>query len=116
MKTSLKRNICEIPPYTRNKDIEDLHDRRKEFVSDALEYACRFWTHHVSLASKTGEGVSLMLELLKDFFEHQFLFWIEILSILEVLGIAIYSLRGVREWLPQIVSTLQKIELVDLML
>jgi hypothetical protein len=102
MKKRLKRNICEIPPYTMNRDVEDLHARRKEVVSDALEYACRFWTHHVSLASKTGEGVGLMLELLKDFFKHRFLLWIEVLIILEDLGTATYSLQRVREWVESV--------------
>jgi hypothetical protein len=95
-----------------NRDFEDLPARRKEFVCDALEYACRFWMHHVSLASKTGEGMILMLDLLKDFFEQRFIFWIEILSILEDLGIASYSLRDVQEWL-QDVSTVQQIKLAD---
>jgi hypothetical protein len=112
MKKRLRRNICKIPPYTMNRDFEDLHVRRKEFVCDALEYACRFWTHHVSLASKTGEGVSFMLDWLKDFFEHRFIFWIEILIILEDLGVAVYSLRDVQEWL-QSVSTVQQIKLAD---
>jgi hypothetical protein len=112
MEKSLKRNVCEIPAYAMNTDIEDLHDRRKEFVGDALEYVCRFWAHHVSLASKTGQGIGLMLELLKDFFEHRFLFWIEILSISEDLGIATHSIRDVQEWL-QSVSPFQQIKLAD---
>jgi hypothetical protein len=106
MKKSLKKNICAIPPYTMNKDVEDLHARRKKVVGIALDYACRFWTHHVSLASKTGEDICSMLDLIQDFFEHRFLFWVEILSISMDLGIAIYSLRRVQEWL-QSVSTIQ---------
>jgi hypothetical protein len=108
MKKSLKKNICRIPPYAMNRDVEDLHSRRKEFISDALEYACRFWTHHISLGSKTGEDIGPMLVLLQDFFEHQFLFWIEVLSILEDLGITIYSLRRVQEWLRNVSSLQQK--------
>jgi hypothetical protein len=105
MKKSLKRNICEIPPYAMNKDVEDLHDRRKRFVSDALEYACQFWTDHISLASKTGEDIELMLDLLKEFFKDRFLLWIEVLSILEDLGITVYSLRRVQEWLKSVSTT-----------
>jgi hypothetical protein len=108
MKKSLKKNICGIPLYAMNKDVEDLDDRRKEHIGEALEYACRFWTHHVSLASKTGEEIGPMLDLLQDFFEHRFLFWIEVLSILEDLGTAMYSLRRLQEWL-QHVSRLQQI-------
>jgi hypothetical protein len=99
MKRSLKKNICGIPPYAMNKDVEDLDVRRKEFVGDALEYACRFWTHHVSLASKTGEDIGPMVDLLQDFFQHRFLLWVEVLSILGDLGIAIYSIQRVQEWL-----------------
>jgi hypothetical protein len=105
MKKSLKRNICEIPPYTMNRDVEDLHARRKKVVSGALEYACLFWTHHFSLASKTGEDIDLMHDLLKDFFKNRFLFWIEVLVILEDLGIAIYSIQRVQEWLRSVSTT-----------
>jgi hypothetical protein len=108
MKKSLKKNICRIPPYTMNEDVKDFHARRKAFISDALEYACRFWTHHVSLASKTDEEIGLMLNLLQDFFDHRVLFWIEVLIILGDLGIAIYSMRRVQEWLLN-VSRLQQI-------
>jgi hypothetical protein len=105
MKKSLKRNICDIPPYAMNRDVEDLDVRRKRFVSGALEYACRFWTDHISLASKTGEDIELMLDLLKEFFKDRFLLWIEVVSILEDLGITIYSLQRVQGWV-QSMSTI----------
>jgi hypothetical protein len=100
----LKKNICAIPPYTMNRDVEDLNARQKESVGDSLEYACRFWTDHISLASKTGEGIDPILYLLEDFFEHRFIFifWIETLSILGVLGTAIYSLQRVQDWLQSV--------------
>jgi hypothetical protein len=82
-----------------NKDVEDLHSRRKEFIGDSLEYACRFWTHHVSLVSETGEDIVRMLDSLQDFFKNRFIFWVEILSVLEDLKIAIQSLQRLQEWL-----------------
>jgi hypothetical protein len=84
-----------------NEDVEDLPAQREKFVGGALEYACRFWTHHI-LASKTGEDIDLKLDLLQDFFENRSLFWIEILSILGDLGIASYSVQRVQEWLKSV--------------
>jgi hypothetical protein len=98
MNRSLKKNICGLPPYSMNKDIEDLDARREQYIGGGLEYACRSWAKHLQSASRGGDDVSHVVELLECFFKHHLLSWLEVLSIVGDMRCAIYSLRDVRGW------------------
>ena len=95
----IKANICDLPRYVMNKDVEDLAARRKEHIDGALEYGCRFWAKHLRLACRTGEDVVKILERLRRFMERQLLRWLEVLSIVGDLRVAVYSLDDVKAWL-----------------
>ena len=82
-----------------NADVVDLTARRKQRIGDAVEYACWFWTDHLSLASKAGEYVDLILHPLKEFFENHVLLWVEIFSVADSLGDVVYSICRVQQWL-----------------
>lgn len=82
MKKRLKRNICDLPPYAMNDEVEDLESRRDLNIDEALEYACKYWGKHLELAVETEEeDVVTLLELLKDFAEMRFLWWLEVMSV-----------------------------------
>jgi NACHT domain len=99
MNTSLKRNICQIPRYAMNAEVDDLDGRRKAYIGDALEYGCRSWAKHLRLASRDGDNVGLVVESLKEFFERHLLEWLEVLSIVGDFRYAVYSLCDVAAWL-----------------
>jgi hypothetical protein len=98
MNVSLKKNICGLPPYTMNKDIEDLDARREKYIGSGLEYACRSWAKHLQSASRDGDDVRHVVELLECFFKHHLLSWLEVLSIGGDMRCAIYSILDVRGW------------------
>jgi hypothetical protein len=98
MKASLKKNICDLPPYVMNEDIDDLDARREKHIGRGLEYACRSWANHLRFASSDGDDVEHAVELVDYFFKHQLLSWLEVLSIVGDMRCAVYSLRDVKCW------------------
>jgi hypothetical protein len=70
MKASLKKNICDVPPYVRNEDIDDLDARREKYIGSGLEYACRSWANHLRFASSDGDDVQHVVKLVEYFFKH----------------------------------------------
>jgi NACHT domain len=100
MNASLKKNICALPRYAMNADIEDLYKRREKYIGGGLEYGCRSWAKHLGLASRDddSDNVGDVVECLKDFFERHLLAWLEVLSIVGDLRSAVYSLHDVIAW------------------
>ena len=70
----LKRNMCSIPDYALNSEVEDLSKRiERSGICGALEYACRSWYKHLTVTEhKTLDVVSA----LHDFLEDKFIFWL----------------------------------------
>jgi len=95
-------NICKLEDSRlANDNVEDLPLRIKENISDALQYSSLHWSNHVCFTPDTGDR--RVWESLRKFFEGPYaLFWIEVLSILEMLRIGVPSLR-------KVISTLVKV-------
>ena len=103
MGKSLKRNICSVPDYALNPEVADLQERIKESgIRGGLEYACRSW--HTHLQAKTDQ-IANLIPALRDFLEEKFLFWLEVLSVLGVVGDAARALNATMEWLDEVCST-----------
>lgn len=94
MKRNLKRNICDLPPYTVNKDITS--KVKDASVSYALEYACRFWVKHLCYTKKSSD---LLLDSIRDFLKSYQIFWFEVMSLVGDLGRVVYSLKELQTWL-----------------
>lgn len=99
MVARLKRNPCNLPQYEMNADVSDLRERRKEFLGDDLEYACRFWANHLACSSTATEYVQQILLLLRTLFERKLLAWLEVLSLMGEARAAVESLLAVKSWL-----------------
>jgi hypothetical protein len=99
MNISLKKNICQLPRYSINAEVDDLYAHRNEYIGDGLEYGCRSWAKHLRLASKDGDNVRDVVGSLKVFFDLHLLEWLEVLSIVGDLHCAVYSLHDVMAWL-----------------
>jgi hypothetical protein len=102
MKLKLKRNICDLPCYATNAEVEDLCKRRSERIGESLEYACSSWAQHLSQASRSTEALATVVELMNDFMCYHFMSWLEVLSIAGMLRTAVYSLRDAKAWLDQV--------------
>ena len=100
MDKSLKKNMCSIPDYALNSEVEDLPQRIKDGgIQGALEYACRSWYKHLIV---TGHQVVDVVSALCHFLEHKFLFWLEVLSVLGTLGDAACALAETIKWLDEV--------------
>jgi hypothetical protein len=93
MVTGLKFNICQLESsYKRNSDIPDLGERVNAFISLHLIYSCLYWTNHLAAAHK-GELETQLREFLLG---PNVLYWIEVLSLIGKLQLALSSARELR--------------------
>jgi len=93
MVEQLRFNICGLEDSRlANVDVKDLASRIKENISDALQYSSLYWSNHLCFSPDIGER--RVLDKLRKFFEGPYaLFWVEVLSIMGMLGIGVPSLR-----------------------
>jgi hypothetical protein len=92
MCTGLTRNICKLSsPDTVIDTIQRSHI--DDVLPEELQYACRFWVHHLY----RGRNKFLIDEDLQDrvyyFLRGYFVFWLEALSLLQLIHVGISSLE-----------------------
>ena len=100
MGKSLEKNMCSIPDYALNSEVEDLPKRIEESsIHGGLEYASRSWYKHLILIKhRTADVISA----LHDFLEGRFILWLEVLSVLGSVGDAVYALITTVKWLNEV--------------
>jgi hypothetical protein len=93
MDQQLRFNICGLEDSRlANADVKELASRIKANVSDALQYSSLYWTNHLCFTPDTSE--EQVFDMLRKFFEGPYvLFWVEVLSIMGMLGIGVPALR-----------------------
>lgn len=89
MMRGLKFNICQLETsYVLNRDIADLETRVQTRIGRHLQYSCLHWSSHLTDAPK-----GILGDLLGRFlYGPVLLYWIEALSLLSRLDVAILSL------------------------
>ena len=98
MQERLEKNICRIDDYTILSEVEDLSNRQKEYIGDALEYACHFWTKHLTKVPGSSPDVREVQKAIDKFFTTHLLFWIEVLILMGNLGVGVYALNDIQQW------------------
>src|ERR1700753_3357433 len=98
MKKRLKKNICNLDDYAVLSEVEDLSSRRKTCIRGSLEYACRYWTKHLASIPGNGPHIGRIREGIDEFFAKRLLWWVEILSIMGHLGVALHAINDIRRW------------------
>jgi hypothetical protein len=93
---SLVRDICHLKnPARPNSDVPDLALRLQTHVPAAVQYACVFWTMHLSDCQSLSDSVcATLLEFCRVHLFH----WVELLSLLSRLPIAAAQLPAVVSW------------------
>ena len=100
MDKSLEKDMCSIPEYALNSEVEDLSKRIEESgIHGGLEYACRSWYKH--LISTNHQTVDV-ISALHDFLKRRFIFWLEVLSVLGTVGSAVRALITTIKWLNEV--------------
>ena len=103
MDKSLKKNMCSIPDYYLNSEVEDLSKRIEDSgIRGALEYACRSWYKHLTMTKHRSLD---MFTALCNFLEKKFVFWLEVLSVLGAVGDAARALIAITKWLNEVCLT-----------
>ncbi|KAG8795791.1 hypothetical protein FRC16_009954, partial [Serendipita sp. 398] len=96
MKKELRFNIGNIESsYTLNDEIPGLKSRLEKCISPHLLYASRFWTTHLEEASPSPE----ILEDVRYFLRNQFLFWLEVISLHQLVNRGVIILLVLLRWL-----------------
>jgi hypothetical protein len=76
MRSELKHNVCDLPSYgTRRQDIAS--QVINQHISQALQYSCRYWMHHLEKAG-TQAWEKETFSFLKEYFIH----WLEAMSLM----------------------------------
>jgi hypothetical protein len=93
--TQLKFNICDLPTsYLRNIDMPDFQWRLDNYIPLHLRYAAKFWVDHlVEIAYDSWHGLRVQNLLFK-----KFLFWLELLSLLGIVGYGQQALAKLIGW------------------
>jgi hypothetical protein len=91
----LKFNICGLPTsYLQNIDMPDFQWRLDNYIPLHLRYAAQFWMDHLvetAYDSHNGQGVQNLLF-------KKFLFWLEVLSLLGIVGYGQQALSKLIVW------------------
>ena len=98
MEKRLRKNICNLDDYAVLSEVKDLSARKKAYIGEALEYACKSLTKHlleIPGDSPCADGVQ---KAIKKFFTVHLLHWIEVLALTNDLGIGIYAMNDVQQW------------------
>ena len=94
MNTGLKFNICQVETSYLPNDALDLAPRIKKAIPSHLSYSCLFGAEHLQASTFDGE----ILQEVKKFMYNQFLFWLEVLSLVKETKTASRTLLLIREW------------------
>jgi hypothetical protein len=96
MKENLRFNICELKSsYLRNSDIPGLDSQVEQYTPPHVFYSSRFWASHLA---ETVFDVKIF-DHLRYFMQNQFLFWLEVLSLIKLVNLASGMLRILADWL-----------------
>ena len=97
MNQTLEKNMCNLPEAVKNSDIGDLQERREQYISHALQYACKSWHKH--LINKQTTHIPKITSALHHFLEKKFLCWLEVLSVFSTVRDAVDALGVAQRWL-----------------
>ena len=95
----LEKNMCKFPEGAANSDVDDLKERADLYLDPALRYACRWWHTHLVSGQEISVNTLEITSALHRFLEKKFLYWLEVLSVLGAVRVAIDALQAAADWL-----------------
>ena len=98
MQERLEKNICRLDDHAILGEVKDLSGHCKDYIGDALGYACCFWTKHLVKIPSGSPDVKEVQKAIDNFFKTHLLFWIEALGLMENLDVGVYALNDVQQW------------------
>ena len=99
MKDGLKKNICRVSNRSKlNKEVENLAERNANHIGVSLAYACRYWADHLSLVALPKNLTENCVRMVDEVVRTRLLYWIEALSLLGDIYVAMPSIAEVGHW------------------
>jgi hypothetical protein len=100
MKDGLKFNICnlETSDYS-NAEVEDLPKLIDINIPPLLLYSCRFWVAHLCNTTVHQDGLDSPINEVKEFLLVHFLYWLEVMSLIQEVSVANTALLTVVPWI-----------------
>jgi len=98
MKKRLKKNICNLPNNAVLSEVKDLSARCKDYIGDALKYACCFWAKHLLMIPVSSSCVKEVEKGINQFFTTCLPYWIEVLALTGNLGAGVYAVNDIEQW------------------
>jgi hypothetical protein len=99
MGRTLEKNMAKLPDGVINSDFNDLKERVKQCMDPALQYACSSWHTHLICGRSPSVKTLEITSALYMFLEGNFLFRLEVLSILGGARKAVDALQAAVDWL-----------------
>ena len=99
MNRGLEQNLLSLPDYTLNSEVKDLQMRINNRIGTALQYACRSWHNHLT---KSEGDVANVVSYLRIFLKEKFLAWLEVVSVVGAVGVAVVALEKLMPWLQEV--------------
>ncbi|KAF7339132.1 WD40 repeat-like protein [Mycena venus] len=96
LNTRLKFNICGLEDsHLLNSQVPDLRARIEKCLALDISYSSKYWANHLYEADIETEELT---QSIRDFFSTQFLYWLEVLGLLELVSIGSEMLELVRRY------------------
>ncbi|KIN99928.1 hypothetical protein M404DRAFT_1004236, partial [Pisolithus tinctorius Marx 270] len=93
----LKFNICGLESsYFSNAEVADLQERKAQNILPHLSYSCQFWAQHLWRTAFDFRLATLVNTVVGS---ERFLFWLEAMSLLGLVGSAADALTCTAKWL-----------------
>jgi hypothetical protein len=99
MSRTLEKNMCKLPDGVINSQVNDLKERTERRINPASRYACRLWHTHLVGRHATSVNSLEINSTLHRFLESKFLFWLDVLSVLNSVRNAVDALQTAVDWL-----------------
>ncbi|KAL7278244.1 hypothetical protein ACG7TL_008220 [Trametes sanguinea] len=95
---TLRHNICEVEPkygHLRNSEIPNLQETVARYLTAERQYAIKYWAHHFRHAAVNKE----LLDSLDAFCDNHLLNWLEALSLMGCVDVAVAALQSAQQTL-----------------
>jgi hypothetical protein len=90
-----KVNVCGLASsYNLDSDVKDLDKLANETIPQAIIYACRHWSDHLSLSEYRPE----LLSVVSNFFSSRLLLWMEVMNLIKRIGRATSIIQHAEKW------------------
>ncbi|CAE6529814.1 unnamed protein product [Rhizoctonia solani] len=96
MEHELRFNICDLETsHLLNSEVPDLESKIEANISGQLAYSCVYWINHL-VGCEDEAAAGLVANILDN---PRLLYWLEVLSVLRRVDVAVKGLRELSRWL-----------------